>query len=93
MPLMRVLEPLLDPTLVEDTFACRRGKGTHAAMARAREYTRRYPYFLKCDIRKYFPSIPHVRLAMQLAGRLREATVRGMIAEILASHAAAEEQV
>jgi hypothetical protein len=91
--LVRVLEPLLDPTLVEDTFACRKGKGTHAAMARAREYARRYPYFLKCDIRKYFPSIPHAVLAGQLAGRVREAQVRGMIGEILASHADAEEQV
>lgn len=91
--LVRVLEPLLDPTLVEDTFACRRGKGTHAAMARAREYARRYPYFLKCDIRKYFPSIPHAVLAALLAGRVREATVRSMIGEILASHADAEEQV
>ena len=49
-----VLEPAFERRLIFDTYACRPGKGTHAAIARAQQFARRYGYFLKCDIRKVF---------------------------------------
>ena len=57
--IMNVLEPLLDRTFHPDSYACRRGKGTHAAARRLQGLMRRYPYTLQCDVRKYFPSIDH----------------------------------
>lgn len=33
--LVRMLEPLFEPRFLEDSFACRKGKGTHAGMRRA----------------------------------------------------------
>ena len=56
---MNVLEPLLDRHFHPDSYACRRGKGTHAAADRLQQLMRRYPYALPCDIRKFFPSIDH----------------------------------
>ncbi len=55
--LCNVIEPLFDRTFIHDTYACRRDKGTHAAVNRYTHYARRYRYVLKCDVRKYFPSI------------------------------------
>lgn len=59
-----VLGPYLERHLVYDNSACRKGKGTHFALDRLggflRQYARTYGtegYILKCDIRKYFPSI------------------------------------
>ena len=52
--IVRVIEPIFEKRFIEDSFACRRGKGTHASMRRAAEFARRWPYALKCDVRKYF---------------------------------------
>src|ERR1019366_3219885 len=52
----------------KDSFACRKGFGTHRALARAKEGARRCRYVLKCDVRKYFPSIDHAILK-ELLGR------------------------
>lgn len=53
------LEPIFERRMIADSFACRRGKGTHAAIARARFFVRRYRWFLKLDIAQFFSSIPH----------------------------------
>lgn len=53
------IAPLLEGSMIADTYANRTGKGTHAAVERYRQYARRYPFVLKCDIKKFFPSIDH----------------------------------
>ena len=67
-----VMEPVLERIFAEPSFACRRGKGTHAAVDRARRYLCQSRYFLKCDIRRFFDSVDHTVLKQQLAGRFRE---------------------
>lgn len=57
--LCNVIEPLYDWTFIHDSYACRNGKGTHKALFRAWEFMGNNRYVLKCDIRKYFPSIDH----------------------------------
>lgn len=65
--LTRVVEPIFERRFSKDSFACRKGFGTHRALGRAKEGARRYPYVLKCDIRKYFASIDHQILKSLLA--------------------------
>jgi retron-type reverse transcriptase len=60
--LTQVLEPVFERRFSKDSFACRKGFGTHRALGRAREAAAGFPYVLKCDIRKYFPSIDHAIL-------------------------------
>ncbi len=60
--LMNVLEPILDRHFHPDSYACRAGKGTHAASDRLMELMRRNRYFAQCDICKFFPSIDHAIL-------------------------------
>lgn len=68
------LEPLWERRFISDSYACRVGKGTHAAANRAqqmlRECLRRHGriYVLKADISKYFASIDH-RIAKRLIRR------------------------
>ena len=61
-PLERALEALF----IFDTYACRTGKGTLAALERACSFSRKHTYFLKLDIRHYFHSIAHDILLAQL---------------------------
>lgn len=51
--------PILERHLIADTFACRTGLGTHAALRRATAWARRYPWFAHLDVKRYFPSIDH----------------------------------
>jgi len=59
---MNLLEPILDRHFLPDNFACRKGKGTHAASRRLQWLMRRHPFVLQCDVRKYFHSIDHALL-------------------------------
>lgn len=54
-----VLEPAFDRRMVHATFACRRGKGTHAAIDHAQQLVRRHRWFLKMDVARFFASVPH----------------------------------
>jgi len=55
--LINVLEPIFERSFIADSYACRRGKGTHRAVDRAQQYMRRYPYLLKTDIVRFLPNI------------------------------------
>lgn len=56
----QILEPLLDPRLIPQTHASRKGHGTHSAIGQIRGYISnddRIRYALKIDVSKFFPSI------------------------------------
>lgn len=84
--LVSVLEPLFEPRFLEDSFACRKGKGTHAGMRRALHHARRHPFALKCDLKRYFPSIDHGILTTEIARVVADPRVLDLIGKILASH-------
>ena len=56
---MNILEPIWDALFIDDSYACRTGKGIHAGSLRTMEFVRVYRYVLKCDIAKFYPSIDH----------------------------------
>tara|TARA_R110002072_G_scaffold302737_2_gene488219 strand:- start:47076 stop:48134 length:1059 start_codon:yes stop_codon:yes gene_type:complete len=53
------LEPWLDRRMIAHSYACRRGKGQHRALCHARQLLRRNDWFLKLDVRAFFPSLRH----------------------------------
>ena len=57
--LCQVVMPLFERKMIFDLYSNRPGKGTHAAIRRCQEFSARFPYLLKCDISKFFPSIDH----------------------------------
>ncbi len=57
--IMNVLEPVLEKRFHPHSFACRAGKGTHAAADRLQWLMRSNRFALQCDVRKFFPSIDH----------------------------------
>lgn len=67
-----VLDPIFENGMISDTYACRRLKGTHRALQRAQQFSRRRRYFLKLDIEKYFPSIDHEVLKELLRRKLKD---------------------
>ena len=65
-----VIEPIFERTFIHDSYANRKGKGTHKAIVRYQQYARQYKYVLKCDIRKFFPSIDHEILKQELRWKI-----------------------
>lgn len=90
--LVRVLEPLFEPRFIEDSYACRKGRGNHAGMRRALHFSQRHPWVLKCDIRKYFPSIRQDLMLEKIARVVGDAKVLSLIGQILESHVQGVEQ-
>lgn len=81
--LMMHMGPVLERTLVDDTFACRQGKGTLAAVLRAQHHVRRFPWFVKADARAYFASIDHAHLRGVLQRRFKDPGVLALCDRIL----------
>jgi len=67
-----VIEPLIDRTFIYDSYACRKGKGTHKALDRAQRFLRLNRLCLHADVRKFFPSIDHGILKRMLAERIMD---------------------
>jgi len=83
---MRVCEPYFESSLVSDTFACRKGKGRLAALNRTTEFTQRFGFFLKLDVRKYFESIPHRILLEALSRKFKDNKLLVLFELLIRSH-------
>lgn len=84
--IMNVCEPVMDRWLIDDTFACRTGKGREAAIERAQHFTRNAIWFLKLDVRKYFDSVPHARLVAFLERRFNDRRLLELLNRIIAAY-------
>jgi len=67
----QVVEPIFEASFIHDSYANRVGKGTHKALDRCTHFARRHSYALKCDIRRYFPSMDHEVLAGLIARTIK----------------------
>jgi retron-type reverse transcriptase len=67
-----VIEPIFERSFIDDTYACRKDKGTLRAIRRAQGFCRRHRYFLKLDLHKFFDSVDHVVLKTQLRRKVKD---------------------
>jgi len=77
--LVQALEPIFEKVFIFDSYACRRGKGTHAAVTRCQYFTRRYKYVLKADIQKFFPSMDHEILKALIVRKIKDQELQWLI--------------
>ena len=82
---MQVIEPHLDRTFISDSYACRHGKGVHAAVDRYQAWAQTYRYVLKMDIQQYFPSIDHDLLKEKLRRRIKDVRLLDLLDRIIES--------
>ena len=71
----RLVYPIFNASFIDQSFACRVGKGTHAAADYAQTALRSSPadsYLLQLDIRKFFYSIDRSILAAQIARKIKD---------------------
>lgn len=82
---MAVVAPIWDAMFDHGSFACRPGRGQHAASRKVMQYVRRYPYVLQADVRKFYPSIDH-DVAMEIVERkIKDPDVLWLLNDIIRS--------
>ena len=88
------LEQIYELSFIHDSYACRKGKGTHKAFSRLRKLMFKHKpsdYFMKCDISKYFYSIDQYVLKKIIKKKVNDDETLWLIYKIIDSHS--EEQI
>jgi retron-type reverse transcriptase len=95
--LCNFIEPIFDKGFIYDSYACRKGKGTHKAIKRLEKFLKSISdctggalmeekiYCLQCDISKYFDSINHKIILEIIKRKITDKKVIWLIEEILNS--------
>ena len=87
-----IIEPIFERSFIYDSYACRKGKGNHIAVRRARSFmqssTNSYrgkAYFIQSDIKKYFDSVRHDILLSLIEKKVKDKKLFWVIEEIVGS--------
>lgn len=84
------LGPHYDRSAIDDSFACRRGRGQQRAALRFLACSRRWKFRLSLDVRRYFASVDHGLLREQvLFPRLHDPQTRDLLAALVHAGGAA----
>jgi RNA-directed DNA polymerase len=86
--LMNICDPYFEKVQPFHSYASRRGKGTNAALTAAQANGRTFHWFLKLDIKKFFETIHHETLKVQLARLFKEEKLLAIFDTIINSYAA-----
>ncbi|MEI7842866.1 MAG: RNA-directed DNA polymerase [Gallionellaceae bacterium] len=81
--LCNVVAPIFERGFIDDSYANRKGFGTHRAIARYEHYRDRYAHVLRCDIYRYFPSVDHEILKSDLRRRIACEPTLGLMDAII----------
>ena len=85
----RVINPIFDKRFIDTSYACRKGKGLHAAisdtrrMAHNMSISNKEVYFLKLDISKYFYRIDHTILEALIRRVIKDERVLDLLSYII----------
>jgi len=86
--LCNIIEPIFDRYMFSCSYACRKGKGTHRCMMKARDIIRAVPknkplFFLKMDFRKFFPSINKEILYKEINRKIKDKHIMWLLHQII----------
>lgn len=85
----RQLNPLFEKQFIRDSYACRKGKGTHEAINRLQYWMRKADrsgrewYCLKMDITKYFYRVDHATLLRILERKIKDKDLLWLLERII----------
>ncbi|NMH83253.1 reverse transcriptase/maturase family protein [Heyndrickxia coagulans] len=87
----QIINPLLDRQFIEQSYACRKGKGVHKASEdlqnaiRKMERTYERPYYLKMDVSKFFYRIDHSVLLSILNKKIKDKDLMWLLGLVIHS--------
>lgn len=84
--LCNVMAPVLERRFIARSFSCQISKGTTAARDCCRHLVNAHRHAMKCDVRRFYPSLDHAVLMTQLARHIRCPGVLALCQRIIESH-------
>lgn len=90
--LINICHPYFERAQIFDSYASRIGKGTYAATGRAQSFSRANKWYLKLDVRKFFGSVHHRVLKMQLDRLFKEDRLLAIFGKIIDSYESSPER-
>ncbi len=84
--LMNICHAVFERQQIFDSYATRKSRGTYAALYRAEHFQKKYQWFLKLDIRKYFDSIDHSILFELLQRKFKDKHLLQIFKKIIESY-------
>lgn len=88
----KVLENIFDPMFYSHSYSCRLNKGTHKGIETLVKFARKASrnntsslFILKCDIKKFFPTVDHEVLLRILQEKIKDQDFINLLQEIIAS--------
>lgn len=84
---MNILEPVFERQFIFHTYACRKGKGTHRAVQFVFAKAKKFDFFLKLDVKKYFDNIDHEVLKKMLCHIIKDRECLNLLFFIIDSYA------
>jgi hypothetical protein len=85
---MNLAADRFERALADSVYACRPGKGVHAAVAAVQRGLQRWPWVVQVDVAGYFASIDHAVLQAQLARLFKGAGFLALLGRIIRSGSA-----
>ena len=86
---VQVLNRYLMKGVYEHTYAAIKGRGQHKAKAYIERYIRKHPkkvkYYLKMDIKQYFPSVPQEKVIKKLSRQVKDDRTLKLMTMILSA--------
>ncbi|OGD67126.1 hypothetical protein A2442_01880 [Candidatus Campbellbacteria bacterium RIFOXYC2_FULL_35_25] len=86
----RKFYPFFDKKFINDSYSCRKRKGTHRALNRFRDFARKESKnntktvcVLKCDVSKFFASIDHKILIEILEENIKDKDIVWLLSQII----------
>lgn len=85
---MQITGPIWEKTLIADTYACIKGRGIHKAAKKIQralldqEATR---FCLKCDVKKFYPSVDHGILKQVVRRKIKDPDLLWLLDQIIDS--------
>lgn len=83
--LVNIIEPFFEAMFIKDSYATRKHKGLHLAVSAAQNYSRRYQWYMKLDIQKFFASVEHEILLGLIRHKIKDNEVLSLCATILSN--------
>ena len=86
--IMNIMEPIWVSIFTRDTYSCIKHRGVHGAVRIIKEDMKDIPgtrYCLKCDVKKYYPSIDHDILKVIIRKKIKDTDLLWLLDEIIDS--------
>jgi retron-type reverse transcriptase len=87
--ILQVIAPIWHNWFINDTYGSIPGRGLHAALNKMQRIMHNDPrntrYCLKCDIKKFYPSVSHSRLKLHIRRKIKDKRLLSLLDNIIDS--------